>query len=304
MKIAVLISGQISTFCYKNTTNHTISTSEFWKSAIKNHDFDFFAVTETNNFYSCDDDCLYFTDYENMMLMKKRETWRSYKNMELVDDKFAMNKIQSILYETFGNSLISNNIYTHTEMTTQILDDIKNNKCDRFYNYKGSCRPDYNKKDIMSQFFKLKKCFELLDNYISINNTSYDAVIRIRFDTQITNLNQLYLSNLSLYNVVYTDYCSIRHHANDWFYLGNYNIMKKICNYYDYMCPNLINNEFHLLIKTDEKYMKLIKEKPNKQINYLDVSDSSEVGITYLIQSEKYTIINDVFRSLLWRYYC
>jgi hypothetical protein len=118
------------------------------------------------------------------------------------------------------------------------------------------------------QYFKLKKCFSLLEKYSNKNNIKYDCIIRIRSDicksayklyssnkekycwTMKTEMNRpFWVPNIIEENVVYA--------KTDQFYMGNYDTMKKISNLYDYIFK-------YYGVKKNTEYWKLNYETISK----------------------------------------
>jgi len=82
---------------------------------------------------------------------------------------------------------------------------------------------------LVSQYYKLKKCFELLDN-----PSEYDLVVRIRPDIRLKNLpDNISVDKIYIPNVVYLTEPSIKTGMiNEMFYISNLKHMKDICSIY------------------------------------------------------------------------
>lgn len=118
------------------------------------------------------------------------------------------------------------------------------------------------------QYFNLKRCFSILEEYSSENNIKYDCIIRLRPDickptyklfsqdrkkylwTMKTDVNlPFWVPKIIEDNVVYA--------KTDQFYMGNYNTMKKISKLYDYIFK-------YYGIEENNKYWKLNYENISK----------------------------------------
>jgi len=89
---------------------------------------------------------------------------------------------------------------------------------------------------LMSQYYKLYKCFQLLEDYERSAGFTYDIVIRSRFDG-VLNLNDYDIRSLDLTNDVYCE--GYPDFMNDWWAIGNRQIMEKYCKYYLNISLNL-----------------------------------------------------------------
>ena len=88
-----------------------------------------------------------------------------------------------------------------------------------------------------SMYWKIFKCFELVEEYSNISGIKYDLVIRARLDfiwedyIGMINFNNLIDDNIFLIKDRYAT-CS-KLITNDKFFAGNFLIMKKMCNVFN-----------------------------------------------------------------------
>jgi len=286
MKIALLMSGGLGKFCY-GSDNDKISNK--WKDIVKNNNIDVFCVTDNNNFYDESSDIQYFSEKNVLKEVINGNSWRYYKkNSNIVYDD-AKKKIQIILQKYFSTNLKKKLILDNDTFT---IDKLVTNKYQKqFYDY-TSGRSILSKYNVLCQFYKLKRCLELMKEYETENNINYDIIIRCRFDCIIESLKDVnVIRNLNFKNTIYTT--GSEFHIYDWYIIGNYEIMNKICNYYNELGKNVVDN-YKLFLYYDDngKYIEykkgynIIKDKKYKI--YHDVSDSSELGITYILDLNNY----------------
>lgn len=303
MRIALLLSGQLSHFCY-TSNKHPIACRDYWRDITNKYNIDIFCYTDDDNFYY--DDFQYFTNKSNLEETQKMQVWRNHKNQKLIDNITAAQIIDNILSSTFANKLKSKIIVDNNILYNNVMDNLNSNH-HLFLNYKKSHRTPKNKFDILSQFYKLNQCFRLMEQYEDQQNFKYDIIIRSRFDVSINKLsNQIDLTGLNYNKTIFTNYSPTYKHINDWWAIGDRNIMSQICSYYDNMCPNLLNNIKHILIF---KGINVINVQLNDDFtkktdeHTMDVSDSSEVGLTHIITTNNYIIDYTTLEAQPWRYY-
>lgn len=81
-------------------------------------------------------------------------------------------------------------------------------------------------------YYKIQKCFQLMEDYEIVNNFQYDIVIRTRPDLHF-ELSDLSLLNHCEDNVLYFTHYQYYHGVCDQFFFGKRDLMKKICYLYD-----------------------------------------------------------------------
>ena len=296
MKIALLLSGELGTFEFKNTC-------EKWKKVINKLELDVFCIVDENNFYDKDSDCQIFSVNNPNKEMPNQHN-RVYKNTKFLTYEESLAKINKILEKYI--KVKSKKIFKYTDLNLNFLIKNKNHKI--FYEYSKNTGRSINIKYAnLSQFYKLKKCFDLMSEYENKNNFKYDLVIRSRFDIFIDNLN-LITSNCKLFN---QEICASygTGHLIDWWAIGKRDIMEKYCNYYNNFAPGLLKNfKFFIYRNKEGKFLKFEKGYDIKKDNTLDIceeiSDANEVGLSYIIEEiEKYKIVNYGFILEDSRYY-
>lgn len=307
MKIALIISGQLGKFNFRKFEEHHNchkSISDKWKTQVNKYDIDVFAITEDNNYYNIEDDAQIFSD--NKMTVTNNNSWRLYKNKKIKTYSESFEYIENILKNCFGDKI----------KKYEILDNLKNFNID---NYKTNLIKNKNHKifydyalkvgteesqifGLLSQFYKIQKCFNFMEEYENKHNFKYDIVIRCRFDAIWEN-NDFQLDKIDYSNTVHSPKCPS--HMNDWFCIGNRFIMEKYCNYYSNFVPNLLDNYYCYIYHENGKIIEFEKgyniKKKNKPC--WDVSQSSEIGLNYIIENKNnfniknLTIILDKFWS-------
>lgn len=123
-------------------------------------------------------------------------------------------------------------------------------------------------KIIFEQYFYVKKAYELLQEYITENQTDYDKIIRLRFDQLIwsdefyvelqsnnvgviyndqniefvKNLNRKLQMDTPLTNEIYVFGCGIYHnYVNDQFWVHGKDLITYMKSFYDIL-PDIINS--------------------------------------------------------------
>jgi hypothetical protein len=166
--------------------------------------------------------------------------------------------------------------------------DMNKFETDKLKNYGFNC---------CSMYWKIFKCFELVEMYKNENNIEYDLVIRARLDF----LWEDFISSKDFVNIFYNKIFLIKDRyatcsklvTNDKFFAGNFSTMKKMCNIFnylrDYQDSNILIegqtiNETHIKkmgfdvqwighSKTYYKFMdrhKIINKKSNVFVNLQD----------------------------------
>lgn len=277
MKIALLLSGQLSTFIY---SKHYVAFKNFISN---NKNVDVFCVTEDNNYYDSDSKCQIFSLLNTMPVNEDFRICNNQLHLSYEENKI---KILNILNETFKDSLKSIKIYNcadiHNEKT------LIKNKYHKFFMKHKLCKRSYdNKLNQLNQFYKLFKCFKLMELYEHANNIRYDIVIRCRFDCSfyINDIN-----NLNYNHNIYLPFCSTNRHINDWIAFGDRHIMEIYSKYYSYFAPCLLENYFHFLQNNNGIWSYHSSGYNLENNNLHDISDSSEVGLTYTILKQNYNI--------------
>ena len=83
-------------------------------------------------------------------------------------------------------------------------------------------------------YYKIKECFQLVEDYSSKNNIYYDIVIRARLDfiwddnIKITDFEGANDQTIFLIKDRYATHSKLQ--TNDKFFAGNFTVMKKMCN--------------------------------------------------------------------------
>lgn len=186
MKIALLLSGTLKQFLYKHP-----SCAELWSEACKLHNIDVFAVTEDNDYFY--NDVQYFSDKETKIKVTNNNEWRIYQNVNFISYEESYTIITKILQETFGDRLKDYQInpYSGTECYYD-SNDVNHKK----FMELNTGRSHEHKLALLAQYFKLKRCYELMQNYETIHEFSYNIVIRSRFDISLINLKDIDFNGL------------------------------------------------------------------------------------------------------------
>jgi hypothetical protein len=303
-KIALLLSGNIRKFYYDNSI-----IEKSYKKLVNNQNIDVFIYTDNNDFYY--NDFQYLSNKLNVS--NNYNSNRYYNKLKFIEFEEAYNIIETNLRNTFGESL--KDLFIE-EFNENQIDDIydKNNINHVIFMESNHSSCKYRKKSIMSNFYKLYKCYNLLVNYENKNNIKYDIIIKSRFDGIFYNLDDYDLRSFNFENRVYVH--GTEFHIFDWWIIGNRYIMDKYCNYYLNISENLINKIYLFLYRENEVLINyeiikncddIISYKNKKNDNdrlYLeDISDSSEFGLTYLLEKYNYSIANSNIHFDLLKFY-
>jgi len=268
MKIALVLSGNLRTFdaqCKKN--NDKISNN--YKIITKELNLDTFCYTDTNDFiYNEKYHVIKDNQYINKKFSEKYDT--IYKSHD------ECNKyIQDILYNTFEDHLKKINI---EKFNDTFLPYNKENKYHKNFfetNTGRNINGKESKNSLLHESYKRYMAYNLLVNYEKENNFKYDLIIYSRFDCFPIGIEKINLNNIDFKRTIIIKQfpcfvCGVG-------LIGNRFIMDKYFNYYNYIAPNLIDNIF--------AYWKGNKISNIKKEGYIDISDSSEYGYTYLFQN-------------------
>lgn len=264
-KIALLLSGNLRHFY-----NEKYNIYKKYSELLCDYDIDVFIYTDNNDFYY--KGIQYFSSKnENFELITGnpvkhiKRISRQYKKIDYDKSKEIINKI---LNNVFGTNLKSIHI---DEYDPNIFDKIfiKENK---YHNVLLNFKSSQNRKiALLSQFYKLYKCYNLMKEYEFKNKINYNIVIRSRFDGWL-NLNNTNIFNLDLEKKIYCQRSDKYDVINDWWAIGDSISMCIYCQYYLNISPNL-HDEIccsNRILKGEEWIL-----------------DSSEIGLTYLLDSNK-----------------
>ncbi len=279
MKIALLLSGHLNTFEYKNHHRRWI------KILNKYNNIDIFCIADNNNFYDSETDSQIFSVKNSTHKVNNNDSRRRYHKIINLGYDESRNKIIKKLQNTFNNKLKKYLIYNFDDINDKTF--ILNN------NYREFLSHDYDRRfSLLSQFYKLKECFKIMQDYEHENNFKYDIIIRSRFDVSPFDQSSLPIDS-DIDQKIYTPFDNYTKHINDWIVIGNREIMSKYCHYIDSATYLTDTNYSHNLYLQNNIWMLHSAgfniSTPN--ISTLNVADSSEVGLTYLISENRYEII-------------
>lgn len=263
MRIALLMSGKLGKFFYNN------SISGHWSSSVKNYGIDVFLVTDDDNYFNPINNSQIFSDKNIDRYVTNGDDFRKSNIYEYSSHKETSDFFNKILYECFGENLKSLSILD-SNLEKDFL--VKNESQKVFYNYLESGRGEGQKLGILNQFFKLEKCYESMCQYENENSIKYDIIIRSRFDCMVN-----FSPSLDFQNKIYCGYTGQNKHIFDWWAIGDREIMSEYCKYYSKIGDYLIEGKKSLIPWNG---------------NYLDISDSSEVGLTDIIHKNSYSILD------------
>ena len=257
-KIALLLSGNLRNFDAENPG--TFKISEYYAEIAEKYDADVFCFTDDNN-YIYNGEAYFKKTFEN--------------NSPTTTDYLTGSKnVSNILLKTFQNRLKKYKIIPYISSFVPI--DIWNPYHIAFYENKS--RPTPQKNNILNQCYKFKCAYNLLEEYEKETSTKYDIIIKSRFDCIPFDI----LNCVDIRDIDYTNTLICGHWSGflyDHAAIGNREIMHHYCNYYNVISPNLMD-EKHSAIYWGEDGLE-IGSNPR---NYLDISDSMEYGMTYLIR--------------------
>lgn len=284
MKIALIITGQLGKFQFKDKDKKSIN--DLWKLKLEEYDIDVFAITEDNNYYNIEDDIQIFSD--SKMLVTNNDSWRLYKNKTIKSYSESVEYIKNILKDCFGHKLKKYEILDNSKnfnIDNYKTNLIKNKNHKIFYDYALKVgRQESQIFGLLSQFYKIEKCFNFMEEYENKHNFKYDVVIRSRFDCIWEN-NDFKLDKMDYSNTVYSP--KTPYHMNDFLCIGNRFIMEQYCKIYSNFVPNLLNNYYCYIYHENGKVIEFEKGyNIQKKKTCYDVSDSTEVGLSYIIEQK------------------
>ena len=276
-KIALILSGNIRTFFFKNN----YIANNYLQLANK-LDIDIFIYTDNNDFYY--NDCQYFSENNKELVMGIENDYdkRLYKNRKFISYVEAYKIIKEKLTSIFGNRLKKLHIEDFNSNIIDLIYDKNNKFHNTFMNNKFSSF--IRKKALMNNYYKLHKCYKLMTEYEKENEFEYDIIIKSRMDLLLPNLNDINIRSLDFKNKIHC----YKHetHVQPCWAIGNKFIMDKWCNFFLYISCNMVDGVF-----CDCTSFKIVKAKNIDEFHKLynpenDISDSDEFGLTYLIDKK------------------
>jgi hypothetical protein len=288
-KIALLLSGNLRNFDAENPDTEnpdSFKISDYYAEIAQKYDADVFCFTDDNNYI-----------YNGKPHLKKTfENGSQTTDVVFTDYLTGSKNVSEILLKTFGKRLKKYKIIPYISSFVPI--DICNPYHIAFYENKS--RPTPQKNNMMNQCYKFKCAYNLLEEYEKETSTKYDIIIKSRFDCIPFDI----LNCVDIRDIDYTNTLICGHWTGflyDHAAIGNREIMHHYCNYYNVISPNLMD-EKHSIIYGGEGELK-IGSNPG---NYLDISDSIEYGLTYLIRELHKYGLNECginFRHFIRGYY-
>lgn len=276
--VALLLSGNLRTFLINNEY-----IARKYVDFVQSHGIDVFIYTDDNDFNY--QGTQYFSDRneEKIMGIPSHYDRRYHISTGHVTHAEAVSMIRPALYEMFGNHLKRCHIdMFHNDITKLYIRD-------NIYHCKFMTNPyssDKRKFALLSQFYKLYKCHELLEEYEKNQHIVYDVIIKSRFDGTLNGLSDVRSFDLS--SKIYCEGYPL--FINDWWAIGNRSIMEKYCNYYNTISPNILNGVYAYRSTGDWVMVVNTTSDPRNQSIVEDATDSGEVGLTYLLRTlENYT---------------
>ena len=269
MKIALLLTGNLRSF-----DRH----KDYYQKLVQKYNMDVFCFTDDNNFIIGNKTYLKQNVNNKIDL---GSSWNILKttNHEFLDHKDAKKLIVDILESSFNENLKS---YFIMEYHPDFIPIEKDNVYHEYF-FKNQSRSYENKKALINNSYKVFRGFELLETYEKLNSFEYDIIIKSRFDVLPYDLLNKDIFNFEYKDTLIVDYCS--GYFFDHGAMGNHQVMKDYCSYYKFQSLNLVDN-IH-------KYMHNFKFSDIPQPGFIDISDSNEFGLTYLIKEKlKYQIKN------------
>ena len=263
MKSALLMSGKLGKFFYNN------SLSNHWSSVCNKYDIDVFLVTDDDNYFNPVNNTQVFSKKNGDRYVTNNDEFRRSSSYSYSSYEETCKLMESLINPCFGDNLKNLSIL-ESDLEKNFL--IKNSSQKTFYDYVESGRNEGQKIGILNQFFKLKKCYDDMCSYEKENKIKYDVIIRSRFDCFL-NVRL----DLDFDKKIYCGYSSQNRHIFDWWAIGDRKIMSEYCSYYETIGDYLIQDKKSLI--------------PWNGRN-LDISDSSEVGLTEIINKNCYSIVD------------
>ena len=267
-KIALLLSGNLRNFDAENPNHFKIS--DYYAEVAQKYDLDVFCFTDDNNYIYNGETCIKKT-FENTIDMGNHQP---SVPVIFTDHETGSKNISSIFLKTFGTHLKKYKIIPYISSFVPI--DISNPYHISFY--KNQSRRTSSKNNIMNQCYKLNGAYKLLEEYEKETTTKYDIIIKSRFDCVPLDI----INCTDIREIDYTNTLICGNWSGflyDHGAIGNREIMHHYCNYYNAVSPNLFD-EAHSQIYWKHDQLE-IGANPG---DYLDISDSMEYGLTYLIK--------------------
>jgi len=262
-KIALLLSGNLRSFY-----NEKFNIYKKYSELLIEYDIDVFVYVDNNDFYY--EGTQYISSknekFEVITANNAKSVKRISDNIKKIDYDKSIKIINKILNNVFGTNLKSIHI---DDYDPNIFDKIfiKENK---YHNALLNFKSSKNRKiALLSQFYKLYKCYNLMKEYEFKNKINYEIVIKSRFDGWL-NLNNTNILNLDFEKKIYCQRIDKYDHITDWWAIGDSSSMSIYCQYYLNISPNLHDEIFcsNRILKGEEWIL-----------------DSAEIGLTYLLDS-------------------
>jgi hypothetical protein len=267
-KVAILLSGNLRNFDAEQSNIFKIS--EYYAEIAEKYNADVFCFTDDNNYIYNGETYLKKT-YENTVDMGNHQPKTP---IVFSDYETGCKNISNILLKTFGKHLKKYKIIPYISSFVPI--NISNSYHISFY--KNESRPTSQKNNILNSCYKFKCAYNLLEEYEKETSIKYDIIIKSRFDCIPHDiLNCIDIREIDYTNTLICGYWSgfLYDHAA----IGNREIMHHYCNYYNIISLNLLD-ENHSKVYWGETGL----DFGSNPRNYLDISDSMEYGLTYLIR--------------------
>jgi hypothetical protein len=276
-KVALLLSGNIRTFFYKD-----FHIAKYYSELVNSQNIDVFIYTDNNDFNY--NGVQYFSENNQDKIL----------GIPVYLDKRYHDKQEFINYEC-SNRIITENLSNifKSKLKKIYVEDYNPTLIDTIYEKKNIYHNSFmnnnyanigRKKALMCQFYKLYACYKLMVNYERENNIEYDIIIKSRFDGILNNLNNCDVRSFDLTNNIYCE--GYGKFMNDWWAIGNKFIMNIYCNYYLFISSNMVDGVYCFCTNNDWEIVNTQNVEDYRKNNtvYEDASDSGEFGLTYLIR--------------------
>lgn len=283
MRIALLLSGNLRTF---DSNQCTPKISDYYKKLADKYDLDVFCFTDDHNFV-----------YNNIQHIKRTcddmfELGHGVidRNHTFVDRPTAYGIISNLLQKCFDTHLKRFEIIPYQKFFVPI--SCHNMYHERFYN--DTCRPTEKKHGLLNNAFKIYQAYCLMQEYEQQHGFQYDIVIKSRFDCIPYDI----LNKIDIRDIDYSNTLVCGNWPGfifDQGAIGNRTIMHHYCHYYQTISPNLIKEK---RMYWSGKTTGFVSQEPNRGL--IDISDSIEYGLTYLVKDIHQYNVNDY--SINFRY--